>query len=292
MNEQPPKKYDVALSFASEDRTYVKTVAIYLQKKGVKVFIDEDKQIELWGKDMITYFDEVFQFDARYCVMFLSIHYANKRWTNHERKNAQARAFYQNEEYILPYRFDQTTIPGIRPTISYLENMTAMELGEAIIAKLNNKNTIPSAASSFNKTLARYKEWLNESDHSDVLTRLIAKLKISPKDPLLNLFYCLFLIRQKELTTNSIHSTQIEEIEKRLSLSLKEVKLRSTILIIQAFIKHDFHESRGWITQPSSKAIFQNLLKKKDIPDKELLKHLKLSNQFSYKLKPILAWLK
>ncbi len=35
------KKYDVALSFAGEDRDYVDKVAKRLQEKGVKVFYDK-----------------------------------------------------------------------------------------------------------------------------------------------------------------------------------------------------------------------------------------------------------
>ena len=53
--------------------------------------------------------------------MFLSAQYAAKAWTNHELKSAQARAFQENEEYILPVRLDDTDIPGIRPTVGYLD---------------------------------------------------------------------------------------------------------------------------------------------------------------------------
>ena len=53
--------------------------------------------------------------------MFISEHYAKKRWTNHERKSAQARAFNENREYILPVRLDDTAIPGIRETIGYID---------------------------------------------------------------------------------------------------------------------------------------------------------------------------
>ncbi len=48
--------------------------------------------------------------------MFLSRNYAAKLWTNHEREAAQARAFRENEEYILPIRLDDTEIPGILQT--------------------------------------------------------------------------------------------------------------------------------------------------------------------------------
>jgi hypothetical protein len=68
----------------------------------------------LFGKNLYTHLSDVYQNQARYCVMFLSKHYAKKAWTNHEREAAQARAFREHEEYILPVRLDDTEIPGMR----------------------------------------------------------------------------------------------------------------------------------------------------------------------------------
>ena len=55
-----------------------------------------------------------------YISIFISKHYVAKPWPKLERKAAQARAFRQDEEYILPIRLDDTEIPGILPTDSYL----------------------------------------------------------------------------------------------------------------------------------------------------------------------------
>lgn len=47
--------------------------------------------------------------------MFISEHYRDKLWTNHERKAAQQRALADaGKEYILPAYFDTTiTLPGL-----------------------------------------------------------------------------------------------------------------------------------------------------------------------------------
>ena len=136
-------EYDVALSFAGEDRVYVEKVAKYLKEKGIKVFYDDYKKTELWGKDLYVHLDEVYQKKARYCVMFLSCHYAEKLWTNHERKSAQARAFKEKGEYILPARFDNTEIPGIPPTIGYIDlhSLEPEEFGKLIIEKIKKDTT-------------------------------------------------------------------------------------------------------------------------------------------------------
>lgn len=78
-------------------------------------------EAELWGQDLYAYLDDLYRNRARYCVMFISRHYAKKVWTNHERQSAQARAFEENTAYILPARFDATVIPGDRPTTGYLD---------------------------------------------------------------------------------------------------------------------------------------------------------------------------
>ena len=115
------KKYDVALSFSGEDRGYVEPLADLLKKGGYSVFYDKYEQAELWGKDLYVHLSSVYKDQARYCVIFLSEHYARKLWTNHEIKNAQARAFQESQEYILPVRLDDTEIPGILPTVGYLD---------------------------------------------------------------------------------------------------------------------------------------------------------------------------
>ena len=95
-------QYDVALSFAGEDRIYAEALAVALQCQEIKVFYDEFEKSDLWGKNLYTYLCDIYQNKARYCVVFLSQHYATKLWTNHEREASQARAFGENVEYILP----------------------------------------------------------------------------------------------------------------------------------------------------------------------------------------------
>lgn len=114
------KQFDVALSFAGEDRQYVEEVASNLRKMGIKVFYDKYEIVTLWGKNLYDHLQDVYQNKARYTVMFISKHYAEKVWTNHERKSAQSKAFVSNQEYILPARFDDTEIPGLLPTVGYI----------------------------------------------------------------------------------------------------------------------------------------------------------------------------
>jgi len=130
--------YEVVLSFAGEDRQYVEGLAEYLRNNNVKVFYDKYEEVTLWGKDLAEHLDKVYRGSARYCVMFISKNYADKVWTTHERRSALAKAIEEKVEYILPARFDDTEIPGIRPTIGYvdLSKKTPDDLGEMILKKL------------------------------------------------------------------------------------------------------------------------------------------------------------
>lgn len=132
------KQFDVALSFAGEDRKYVEEVASNLRKMGIKVFYDKYELVTLWGKNLYDHLQDVYQNKARYTVFFISKDYAEKVWTNHERKSAQAKAFISNEDYILPARFDDTEIPGLLPTIAYINLLkySPKEFAELIKEKI------------------------------------------------------------------------------------------------------------------------------------------------------------
>jgi len=134
--------YDVAISFAGEDRETVEPYALALKEQKVRIFYADFEKVDLWGADLYETLDTVYRLKARYCVLFLSHHYADKVWTNHERKAAQARAVMENREYILPVRLDQTEIPGLRPTIGYLDwhKVGLSGLIEATVAKLSKRS--------------------------------------------------------------------------------------------------------------------------------------------------------
>jgi hypothetical protein len=82
-------KYDVALSFAGEDRGYVSLVADALKARQVTVFYDEYEKVDLWGKNLFEHLSHIYLTQARYTIIFISKYYATKIWTNHERRSAQ-----------------------------------------------------------------------------------------------------------------------------------------------------------------------------------------------------------
>jgi hypothetical protein len=134
------ESYDVALSFAGEDREYVNRVYEYLKGHGVLVFYDKDKdiEIEMWGEELGEYLDNIYRKCSGFCVMFISEYYAKKAWPTHERRSALARALEEKKIYVLPARFDNTELPGFRPTIGYinLTEKTPEQFGAMIVEKV------------------------------------------------------------------------------------------------------------------------------------------------------------
>ena len=83
--KQPAKQarqYDVALSFAGEDRVYVERVATLLRDAGVQVFYDKFEEVDLWGKNLADHLAQIYA-NSRFVVIFVSKHYAAKVWPNH-----------------------------------------------------------------------------------------------------------------------------------------------------------------------------------------------------------------
>jgi hypothetical protein len=126
------------LSFAGEQRAYVREVASELAKRNVTTFFDEDEEVSLWGKNLIEEFQRIYMTASHVVVMFVSKEYAEKPWTRHERRSALARALQERREYVLPVRFDDTVLEGLDPNLAYLSlrDRSPQQLAEAILQKL------------------------------------------------------------------------------------------------------------------------------------------------------------
>jgi hypothetical protein len=112
-------EYDVALSFASEDRAVAEKFSNLLSEKSIKNFLDEYQAGALWGKDMLDHLVNIYSRKARYCVMFISQYYPLKKWTEVERTSLQKSALRDANEYFLLIRLDDTKVLGITDVTGY-----------------------------------------------------------------------------------------------------------------------------------------------------------------------------
>ena len=114
-------KYDFGLSFAGEDREHAKKLADLLKAEDVRVFYDHNEEATLWGQDLYQKFQQIYGRECRFFIPIVSANYVAKRWPKHELKQAQARDFKSDVEYILPLRLDDTELPGLNDTTAYVD---------------------------------------------------------------------------------------------------------------------------------------------------------------------------
>jgi internalin A len=134
-----PKNYDIAVSFAGEQRSEVESFVKELKKRDISVFYDFDLQADLLGKDLYVELADVYCNRAKYVIVFVSEDYAKKIWTKHEIRNAFERQIQKQDDYIIPAIFDDTKIDGLRSTIGNvdLRKVTMSKFAELIEQKLN-----------------------------------------------------------------------------------------------------------------------------------------------------------
>jgi tetratricopeptide (TPR) repeat protein len=141
-------RWDVALSFAGAQRTYVEQVARALKALGVRCFYDADEQMDLWGKHLAEELPAIYGEDAAAVVMFVSAEYAAQDWTRSELQAALARAVQERREYVLPARFDDTPLPGLQSDMVWvdLRNLTPEAFAASIARKLKDLGIAPTSA--------------------------------------------------------------------------------------------------------------------------------------------------
>ena len=135
-----PDTFEVAFSFAGTERNQAEQLADLVRAAGFAVFYDNFYPEHLWGKNLTVFFDEVFRKRARFCVMFVSKEYQDRKWTIHEARSAQARALEEKgDEYILPIQVDGTELEGLLPTVGYVPISAGIEkIADMLVKKLKS----------------------------------------------------------------------------------------------------------------------------------------------------------
>lgn len=137
----------VALSFAGTERHYAEAIARMAKNRDeFSVFYDKDMQAELWGKNLYETLSDEYGKKADLVVMFLSSEYARRKWPTHERRSAQSRALSEDRDYILPIRVDDTEIPGVLDTISFLD-LREISIEEVFDHLVNKVSRLPDIKS-------------------------------------------------------------------------------------------------------------------------------------------------
>jgi hypothetical protein len=141
------RRWEVALSFAGPQRPYVERVAATLKARGVRVFYDADEMVRLWGKGLAEELTAVYAEQAGAVVVFVSADYATREWPRVERRAALGRAARERREYVLPARFDDTTLPELADRAYVdLRGLAPEAFADIVAAKLTELGNTPPPA--------------------------------------------------------------------------------------------------------------------------------------------------
>lgn len=128
-------EFDIAVSFATENKEYVIDFVSELSRHPIKIFFDRQHEVEIWGDKLYLYLQEVFNNKARHCIIFTSKEYKQKHWTMFELETILARHITKPDEnrLVLFVKLDDTEIPGVNPTLKHLcaANYSPHQLAEA-----------------------------------------------------------------------------------------------------------------------------------------------------------------
>jgi hypothetical protein len=144
-NPQRDAKYRVALSYAGEDRPYVKRVYDYLAAHRVSTFYDQANPALLWGQHLTEELNRIYEKDSASVVIFASKDYAAKDWTRYERRSALSKAAHSPGVYVLLAKFDDTELPGVTGDVVYLSlsDYTPEEFAALLVKRLTQLGIIP-----------------------------------------------------------------------------------------------------------------------------------------------------
>jgi hypothetical protein len=109
--------YDVALSFAGEDRSYAEHLRDELEDLGHMVFYDLAEQHRFVGQDVEAYLGPIYQSGSRYVVAILGSMYGRKRWTlfeagKYKERLAKGQVIPVWDKTVAPSPFDATRALG------------------------------------------------------------------------------------------------------------------------------------------------------------------------------------
>jgi hypothetical protein len=103
-------EYDLAISFAGENRWIARYIANRLSELDVNVFYDESHQTDLLGKNLTEEFRKVFAEKSRFILCLLDKHYDLKAWPKFEKEVFQ---FKVRDSSVIPVFLDGTKHVGI-----------------------------------------------------------------------------------------------------------------------------------------------------------------------------------
>jgi hypothetical protein len=154
---QAAARWDIALSFAGEQREYVRQVAARLGERGLRVFYDAHEEPNLYGRPLRRSLQDVYGVESRVVIVFVSAEYGRSEYCRHELDVINERKFSQGDTFLLLWaRFDDTRVDGLFGTMAYkdLRGVDAGAYADLVIATMDARGVLPPTAPASLRTRA------------------------------------------------------------------------------------------------------------------------------------------
>lgn len=134
------RRFKVALSFPGEKREFIEKVAdlLALEFSKSKVFYDNYHVSELAKPNLDIHLMNLYKDHSELIIPFLCEDYANKEWCGLEMRAIRDMIKHKRDDEIMPFRFDNTTVPGFLSIDGYvaINNRTPQEVVDLILERL------------------------------------------------------------------------------------------------------------------------------------------------------------
>ncbi len=147
-------KYDIALSFATENENLVEKVYHYLKAKQIKVFFSPspEGQIFLSGKNQREVFYDIFGNISKYVALFVSEYYVVKDIPMEEASIAFAEHMDNNS--VIPIYLDGTALPPdlFDPkSTNYFKSNNPAQIAKHLFEKIKLSNNFGQYIDNYEK---------------------------------------------------------------------------------------------------------------------------------------------
>ncbi len=127
--------YDIGISYASEQREYVKKLERNLLEEGISCFVDYNEPERLWGEYIPEELRKIYIEECRFILLILSEEYTQKAYTKFESRIACERELSGDSFLII--KTGNYNLPWLNNTYGYItdSDYSAKEIAELIKKK-------------------------------------------------------------------------------------------------------------------------------------------------------------
>jgi hypothetical protein len=137
--------YDIAVSFAAEQRDYVEQTVTAAKAVELEVFYDRDMTHQWWGRNFVAEQRKIYGQRTLHFVPFISAEYLLRQYPRDEFSYAMLASVNRGDDYILPVLVGDVRVPPemLHPHIGYLraDEVTPERLALHMKAKVEYAKT-------------------------------------------------------------------------------------------------------------------------------------------------------